>query len=178
MIHDISGQADALHNTQQDASVRVGACGWDPSGLTGFYPDDLPEDWQLGYYANEFTAVWVPASDLPQDEDELETWLDVPEEFRFYIGVNDAEQQDVSATLQRLQPRLGKRLAGVSSVEVGELDETLGLARINVQSRSLREWRVWLEQHAAQLNAVILCDEGLPYPALSDFKSLVEMLNL
>ncbi|MDH5218225.1 MAG: hypothetical protein OEX19_11040, partial [Gammaproteobacteria bacterium] len=32
-----------------------------PSLLHEYYPEDLPPDWRLDYYANEFTALAVPA---------------------------------------------------------------------------------------------------------------------
>jgi uncharacterized protein YecE (DUF72 family) len=35
--------------------VLIGACGWQHNDWTGeFYPDDLPEEWRLGYYAHEY----------------------------------------------------------------------------------------------------------------------------
>lgn len=39
----------------------VGAYGWDYDAWSGdFYPDDLPVEWRLSYYANEFNGVLVP----------------------------------------------------------------------------------------------------------------------
>jgi hypothetical protein len=41
-------------------SVYLGVHGWThPSWTDVFYPEDLPEDWRLAYYANEFTCVWL-----------------------------------------------------------------------------------------------------------------------
>lgn len=48
--------------------VLMGACGWKHQAwLNDFYAEDLPEEWQLGFYSNEFPVVYVPAAD----------WLDV-----------------------------------------------------------------------------------------------------
>jgi hypothetical protein len=45
--------------------VEIGLVGWRHERWTGeFYPEDLPVEWRLGYYANEFRRVWVPASYL------------------------------------------------------------------------------------------------------------------
>jgi hypothetical protein len=53
--------------------VLVGASGWQYAAWRGaFYPDDLPEDWQLSYYATRFQAVWLPAA-LWQDASDA-TW--------------------------------------------------------------------------------------------------------
>ena len=57
--------------------VLVGASGWQHAAWCGtFYPDDLPEDWQLAYYATRFQAVWLPAA-LWQDVPDAtwDTWL-------------------------------------------------------------------------------------------------------
>ena len=43
--------------------VLVGAAGWQhPAWHGSFYPDDLPEDWQLSYYNTRFQAVYLPAA--------------------------------------------------------------------------------------------------------------------
>jgi len=49
---------------------------------------------------------------------------------------------------------------------------------IECSSRGLREWRKWLEQNASQLSAIFIADENQSVKKLSDFKSLVEMLDL
>ncbi len=41
--------------------VLIGAADWRYPAWTGdFYPEDLPEDWRLGYYGNEFPVVGIP----------------------------------------------------------------------------------------------------------------------
>ena len=56
--------------------ILIGANDWrHPQWLAGFYPDDLPEDWQLGYYSNEFPVVLLPADAWPTVKDEIEEWL-------------------------------------------------------------------------------------------------------
>ncbi len=73
--------------------ILIGARGWNHTSWQGsFYPDDLPEDWRLSYYANEFTTVLVPESEwIDSDKDDIEQWLnDTDEEFVFFfeIGFN------------------------------------------------------------------------------------------
>ncbi len=66
----------------------VGAYGWDHVDWQGvFYPDDLPEDWRLTYYANEFRSVYVPQSVwLHASMDDIEEWADgTPDEFYFFL---------------------------------------------------------------------------------------------
>ena len=42
-------------------SLNIGAYGWKHENWSGgFYPDDLPQDWQLTYSSNAFNCVLVP----------------------------------------------------------------------------------------------------------------------
>lgn len=92
--------------------VLMGACGWKHKAwLNDFYSEDLPEEWQLGFYANEFPVVYVPASNWlvtsdPDAQDsgviDLAEWTeDVSDSFRFILeipaDVLSNEQQFVSA---------------------------------------------------------------------------------
>ena len=82
MIHD----SDKDNETALQG-LRIGAYGWKHEPwCDGFYPDDLPEDWQLTYYANEFSTVLLPADYCSQAELDVEQLLDdVPENFIFYL---------------------------------------------------------------------------------------------
>ena len=54
MIHDSGTDTEHAHG------LRLGARGWRHAHWENdFYPDDLPPDWQLAYYANEFSTVLV-----------------------------------------------------------------------------------------------------------------------
>lgn len=81
--------------------------GWEhPGWQDGFYPEDLPEDWHLGYFANSFPAVLISASELDGLEPTtVEGWLDeLEDEFVFYL------EADVSS---ELRTAFGDRLGGV-----------------------------------------------------------------
>lgn len=68
--------------------VLVGSRGWEHQAWSGpFYPDDLPQDWRLTYYANAFRSVLVPAERLLRMAgDEPAQWLeDVPDGFIFFL---------------------------------------------------------------------------------------------
>ena len=72
-------------------SLAVGAYGWEHEGwVVDFYPQDLPEDWRLAYYANEFFAVLVPAVYwLEERAPDAGKWReDVHERFRFYLELD------------------------------------------------------------------------------------------
>lgn len=73
--------------------VLIGACGWQHSAwLDDFYDEDLPEEWRLGFYSNEFPVVYVEAADWCSVQGtvnsaiDLSEWPDeVSENFRFIL---------------------------------------------------------------------------------------------
>ena len=166
-------------------SILVGSCGWQQlQGSGDFYPEDLPEDWQLSYYANEFPSVLVPAASWQAESAELEDWCDeVHEGFRFYLQRDVKASADIEKISAQAKQQLGLQFAGFVDIE-GELDSGVKLdkpsnvALVKVKSNNLRGWREWLEENASGLQAIFLCDEDLLYKELTEFKSLLELLNL
>ncbi len=68
--------------------LTVGARGWEHEGWNGrFYPADLPPEWRLAYYANEFQAVLVPPEAWAGcTQAQLVQWrADVRGDFRFFV---------------------------------------------------------------------------------------------
>ncbi|HET19513.1 MAG TPA: DUF72 domain-containing protein, partial [Chromatiales bacterium] len=80
----------------------------------GFYPDDLPVEWQLTFYANEFDALGLDAATwLEPSMEELAGWVaDTREGFRIYPELPARPVPDLEARLNVLAPRLGATLAG------------------------------------------------------------------
>lgn len=81
--------------------LDVAAYGWEGEAWSSSYPDDLPAEWRLEYYANQYTSVVVPHRQWQQQEDnELTLWLEeTPESFRLYWEVATPED---ARRLQRL----------------------------------------------------------------------------
>ncbi|MGD8642686.1 MAG: hypothetical protein PVI15_00275 [Chromatiales bacterium] len=95
--------------------VQVAARGWlHEEWVRDYYPDDLPADWRLAFYANEFAGVLVPADYWSSaDWPDTAQWReDVSDRFRFFLELDE----------RLLEPELKARL--LESVAV--LDETLG----------------------------------------------------
>lgn len=93
--------------------LHIMSCGWDYSDWLGaFYPDDLPDDWRLTFYANEFPGVLVPETDwLEADSAELAAWAaDVEEGFRFYLEITQADNFDAC---QQRASDLGELIGGI-----------------------------------------------------------------
>jgi len=151
-----------------DKTIRVGACDWDhPQWQGSFYPGDLPEDWRLSYYANEFSTVLVPEARWRAVGVEMEEWSDeVPEGFQFYF-INIEKDTDEAL----IKKCLGDKFAGFVNPE-----ETLPVALINFEDKSLREWKSWLEPE--KLTAIFLMDDQLAIKQLSDFQKLLEFMGV
>jgi len=65
--------------------ILIGASGWLHSGWQEqFYPEDLPQDWQLAYYGNEFPVVLIREQEWQQGE--VENWLDETDELPLFIA--------------------------------------------------------------------------------------------
>ena len=89
------------------ADLVVGARGWEhPQWLEAYYPDDLPEDWRLDYYSNEFGCVILPADLwMTTDEDVIEQWLEEAEEdFMFFLELPE-QPADAAARLSAFAGR-------------------------------------------------------------------------
>lgn len=74
-----------------------------------FFPEDLPEDWRLAYYAHFWPELLLPASEWSAWIEDPR-WVDeAPEEIRLYFEV-PAGAADVAT---ELASRLGNRLGGL-----------------------------------------------------------------
>ena len=95
-----------------DGNFFVAARGWrHPAWKESFYPEDLPTDWQLSYYSNEFRAVVVSADELASvDALEVVRWQeDTDEAFRFFLEVADLRTgwADFKALVAPLAEQIG-----------------------------------------------------------------------
>ena len=78
---------ETKQSEQYLADVVVGARGWlHERWMESFYPEDIPEDWRLGFYANEFNTLLVPWSQWRESVAELEEELDdTADDFHLYL---------------------------------------------------------------------------------------------
>ncbi|MFZ5467121.1 MAG: hypothetical protein ACOZAI_07635 [Pseudomonadota bacterium] len=145
--------------------IALGCFDWRHAAWQGgFYPDDLPAEWRLTFYANEFDALGLEAAAwLEPSLDELGGWVaDTREGFRIYPELPARAVPDLEARLKALGPRLGATLAGEGCSP--ELIELAG-----------RFAPVWAQAAitAPSVNPGMDCAEGLP-PVAHD---LVEALE-
>ncbi|MEJ2059683.1 MAG: hypothetical protein P8Y64_04275 [Gammaproteobacteria bacterium] len=106
-------------------TLEVAAYGWQQSAwVARWYPEDLPPEWRLGYYANAFRSVLMPAEAFAAaGEDQLRQWAgDAGEGFAIYVELHAEQTGDAghAGTLACLRA-LGERLAGLV-VDAGALE--------------------------------------------------------
>lgn len=165
--------------------VLVGAAQWQVEQWQGsFYPDDLPTDWQLPYYANEFSTVLLEYQQAKVSAPQLLEMLDdCQEQFQPVLSLIDHEVtiEQVDGFFRRLlevdeEHGIG-RLAGVKlTMGEGALDQSrlqawrecipqaLPMA-LDVDSHYLDENRKWLigQQMSPVWQAGQLTTEDQPY---------------
>jgi hypothetical protein len=105
---------------------------WGLADADSFYPDDLPQEWQLTYFANVFPAVLVPGPLWQQrSESELADWhADVHAGFRFYLELT-------SSTDDRARSRATAALGPALIAFVAEAPEPRGAEQVADQARAL-----------------------------------------
>ena len=159
------------------ARVLTGASGFQHSGWDeSYYPPDIPADWKLAFYANDFTAILLPEFVWREtSHDDLEQWLeDIDEGFRVYLRVScsmpDLDEcgkiskllapyfagffidQDVKVDANELFPKLSPDINWLLSQQHRPKDE----------NDSIRYWiRYWgqLESIDHRVNAVVIQSE-------------------
>lgn len=91
-----------------DYLVYLGAVGWAHAAWKGdFYPEDLPEDWQLSFYNTQFRCVYLPHALWKNATDaEVAGWLDdTLERFRFVLGAPETFDEQDAAKARRFGER-------------------------------------------------------------------------
>ena len=115
--------------------ILIGACGWlHENWQDNFYPEDLPQDWYLGYYGNEFSVVLVRDKEWQQGGS-VEEWLEETDDVPAFIcelPLQDYKQDILQQAEKYLTAasKMAERCAGIvcrvnNSVNVEELKNLL-----------------------------------------------------
>jgi hypothetical protein len=168
--------------------LMIGAEGWEHAAWSGsFYPDDLPHEWRLSYYANEFSLLLVPLAVWQAgDGEQFRGWReDVAGGFRFVLDVTGMALEDGQSLqqLQCCQSALDDRLAGgvswlsASPSECARLRGGLGDGRFLAAAARLPDLPSMVPVAA---DGTTLCAR-IPSAAAADLKwlrSLLESLSV
>jgi hypothetical protein len=181
--------------TMHPSRVAIVSEGW--RGLAdaaSYYPPDLPEDWQLSYFANDYAGVYLPRQ-LWQAESAsvLRGWrADVHDAFGFFLEAPPAA--DAAAASARAADALGAMLVACvrwheAGADAGELWPACGAqsaaAPIGQALRcppplyaDLRVGARWLRERACEAPATLVL---LPQPTsvgLAQWRQLPALLGL
>ncbi len=90
--------------------MQIGSIDWNHfHWFDSFYPESLPEEWRLTYYANEFPCVLLPAA-LASD---IGRWQeDTHETFRFHVAFPGTAALELERALE-FAAKLGSRMGGI-----------------------------------------------------------------
>lgn len=97
-------------------NLQIGTYGWSYQDWRGsFYPEDLPEEWELDFYNNAFHVVLVPLNQwMAWQDDEVADCVDaVDENFRFYLRLEGELTEEGHKQLAMLKSNLQGLLAGL-----------------------------------------------------------------
>ncbi len=73
-------------------SIRVGLFNWASFPLqNGFYPADLPAEWKLSFYANEFESACINLCEIVAADQFFEWFEDLPEEFQLSFMIDPSQ---------------------------------------------------------------------------------------
>ncbi|MBK5941629.1 hypothetical protein CCR96_20735 [Halochromatium roseum] len=99
---------------------------WDLADSAFFYPEDLPHDWRLSYFANSFRAALLPAVFWTDaDPQTAAQWYDdVPPGFRFAAEQSPTVSQETQDRHHQLKPaQLEQRLGAKLDAWIEPIDE-------------------------------------------------------
>ena len=194
------------HNTGT-GRVRFGTLDWrHPAWEASYYPDDLPTDWQFGYYANELGAVLLePAGWLAGAAADLaDLAVDAHDDFRFYLLLDPAQdlamQRARAAALGDVlggllwpdadapEGVLAARVAGPADalpgcVRVWGDEAGIRVALLDVTGLDLRASRGVLERLAPQLaksgdTALIVTGQDVQPGAVRELQTVAELMGV
>ncbi|MGM0678311.1 MAG: hypothetical protein ACQESY_00395 [Pseudomonadota bacterium] len=94
--------------TEQTHRLLIGSCGWQHEDWQdSYYPADLPPDWRLGYYSNEFPLAVITERERTLERDIPAEMEACREDLWVLVTVpNDAGLESAVGLLQQL-PRQG-----------------------------------------------------------------------
>jgi len=100
-------------------NLQIGTYGWQyDAWRDNFYPEDLPTEWMLDFYANSYRSVLVPESIwLAWSEDDIDNTCDAVEgAFCFYFEVlaaSNREHHKITKQLKQIVEVFEERACGV-----------------------------------------------------------------
>lgn len=169
--------------------VGVACVDWDNPQLVAsqFYPDDLPADWHLTYYANYVTACALsPEKWLTAGSDEIVEWCEQTQDnFWFYLCCDSAEHFEQA---QQYALKFPSKFAGclvsfdLDTIATGDLPLLrLGVEVFHYDYAQLRAAKSalidWLASDGAQTHGLVLMSAACAHQ-VAEVQTLLELLGV
>lgn len=173
--------------------MLLGTLGWErPDWLGGYYPQDLPPDWRLAYYANDCGCVFLPADTWGSaDSGWLQEQLHEARGRLVYFleaarpgppgGANLALFEPCSAVLLVDRPSpsrtgLPQWVAQEPGVWV-DVDSSDTLLRWSIDSMDMRALRARAEGVGADVRALVLDGAGADPGGVPRLQTMLELMG-
>ncbi len=153
-----------------DYNIFVGAEGWrHVHWQHTFYPEGLPEEWQLSFYNTQFRCVYLPRSFWETCSiADAETWLaDTQANFRFILEPPDRTTRHITAFLNAMA---GRALLDEAGHERRELLWFSPVPDLRALGRRIQE-------AVGQGRRLYLLNREAHLPSLERVRSLVEVMG-
>ncbi len=170
-------------------AVSIVAAGWwDLADAATYYPEDLPAEWQLSYFANEHAGVYLPAAIWRTKTGEtLATWRDdVPAGFRFFLEWPDGPATATESAAAALADKLAGWVCWSQGGLRGAVRDAAGNLRPSgVQALwcppdilgDLRSGARWLRDVAAAAPATLVLMRKPSSTQLADWRHMQQLLG-
>lgn len=181
-----------MENNTDSRSLLLGMSGWPhPAWRSEYFPDDLPEDWEFSYYANDADCLLLSEAQWQTlGAGVLAEWAeDVSDHFRFYLQVSGAEGmiETAEACGDRLGGLLVDDLQKIAShlpqfhhLEPGywsDRDGNAKIMRVSDFPSDLRAQRGLIERLPETVQALLIADSSANPGQLGDLRRIAELLG-
>jgi hypothetical protein len=150
--------------------VLVGAVDWHHlHWRSAFYPDDLPDEWQLSFYNTQYRCVYLTQSIWRNSTSEqIQTWLtDTLPNFRFILESPGPDEDGLAPILQLAGNRALIEPNGLADSKLVWFDREPDIRALGKEIREAVDNRVVL----------FLISRDAHLPAMEKVKSLVEIMG-
>ncbi|MGD8711397.1 MAG: hypothetical protein PVG50_01030 [Thiohalophilus sp.] len=123
--------------------ILIGSLGWQfDDWQDSFYPEDLPLEWRLGYYSNEFPLAVITDKERQDETELLESLDDCREDILLLLSVAITQPDDSASGLACRLARQFPRQAGLL---------------LQVDPSVIADPDAWLERVAIECEELPLC---------------------
>jgi hypothetical protein len=158
---------------------HVGSAGWQHADWLGsFYPEDLPPEWELTFYNNVFSCVYLDYADwATRSGAELSAWVeDTHDRFRFVLGLGPGGfDGEARSRAEVLEPRLGALVDAAGAVVPG--GNSANIVWLN-EELDLRELARQIAILLGTQGEIYLISRSHDLSTMNEVKTLLEIMGL